>query len=372
MIYAISLLLAGAQAVPPAGVNTLAVTDDPATEAWHTMLRNHAASQGRTLTSQVVSKQEVDVGPQVNLKGERHTGTFFMEALIQHNFAPKTCPNTGGFEGNCAKCAHGFEKSSSEPTANTYCCWAHGYANAQCAGFTAQQYPAHVFLTRSPYTWALAMHAQPYEYEGKRNASFAEFIRGEFCYEPQAYRKDHSGWYINNGKYKAHRDCHYNPIQLYNAKLRSYMQFMNSGKAPAVAIKYEDIFDLDKLNTELSKLHQAGIKPMHDEGKIAYPPFKGKMWGLDANVYHEKTFKDARQYEEDERWRDLLTYDDIKYINGQLDPMVMKYFNQKTIMTDGKNLVTGKNGPIVATTAPATTLFLADGVPEPSHGDIKM
>lgn len=186
MIYAISLLLAGAQAVPPAGVNTLAVTDDPATEAWHTMLRNHAASQGRTLTSQVVSKQEVDVGPQVNLKGERHTGTFFMEALIQHNFAPKTCPNTGGFEGNCAKCAHGFEKSSSEPTANTYCCWAHGYANAQCAGFTAQQYPAHVFLTRSPYTWALAMHAQPYEYEGNYSVNrsvhrAARTVHGSHC-----------------------------------------------------------------------------------------------------------------------------------------------------------------------------------------------
>ena len=141
-------------------------------EKMRDILAAHNGANGLATSSAVMSAINYVPPAQVNIKGERHSGTHFLMAMMQHLYGegsrikPGVCPNSGGcpFCGNCATCDH--TASVKEPSNTTYCCWRHGYADAQCAGFKSESYPLHLFVVRSPYPWLLAMHAQPYEYEG--------------------------------------------------------------------------------------------------------------------------------------------------------------------------------------------------------------
>ena len=103
---------------------------------------------------------------QIIIKGERQSSVGFVTALVQGNY-PERYP---------AACS----AAKPEPTPTTYCCWSHGYASSKCSGFNATDpFPLHVFVLRSPYPWALAMHAHE-NGGGSKNASFSEFIRSKF------------------------------------------------------------------------------------------------------------------------------------------------------------------------------------------------
>ena len=161
-------------------------------EKMRDILAAHNGANGLATSSAVMSAINYVPPAQVNIKGERHSGTHFLMAMMQHLYGegsrikPGVCPNSGGcpFCGNCATCDH--TASVKEPSNTTYCCWRHGYADAQCAGFKSESYPLHLFVVRSPYPWLLAMHAQPYEYEGNYSVNrsvhpAARTVHGSHC-----------------------------------------------------------------------------------------------------------------------------------------------------------------------------------------------
>ena len=289
----------------------------------HTRLPPHASQTtlDAVASSGASARQR---GGQVNLKGERHSSTNFVMAIIQQNYGMDICPFKGGcpFCANCARCDHSSEH---EPTPTTYCCWKHGYADARCDGFKKEPYPVHLFVTRSPYPWVISMHSQPYEYDGNRSASLSAFLRAPFEYEPQPYRKDQLWWGTRPKERGEHWERHENPIQMLNRKYRSYLDFAASGRAPSANITVTQLYDIDALRRALSPLSQ-WFDLIAPSGKLEFPPFtsdgdmtnKMKM----DHVWSRKGFDEAKEYEERELWRQLLSQDDLDFINSQLDDEV--------------------------------------------------
>ena len=144
------------------------------------------------------------------LRGERHTGTNLLDAIIQYNFkrapehqrsvaalaAPlraRKCYNFfgvstpcyvphGPFSGCVAQCADLGLKQCANPSdrlrtdsasalrPSSYCCWKHGALDPTCR--YTPRVSAYVIAVREPYAWLAAMHREPYEYLGSRKLSF--------------------------------------------------------------------------------------------------------------------------------------------------------------------------------------------------------
>ena len=256
---------------------------------------------------------------QIVIKGERHTATNFAKAILQHSLgvcnpepeaADASCPY-------CGQCAH-CDPHAAEPSPTSYCCWKHGYASVRCEGWSrSQAYPAHVFVTRSIYPWLLAMYREPYEYRGPPTRgpfrqNFSAFIRRRFAYAPLAYPR--------------RPEAHANPIQLWNAKVRSYVRFAAHPNVTSVRLTHDDLFSLDALRRKLRPLLAArGYKLRTPSGRVEYPPFattQRKFYEDFTLAGFERARRDARR----EAWRSHLTPADVDFINAQVDAELMRAF----------------------------------------------
>ena len=94
------------------------------------------------------------------LKAERHTGSHFLASILRRNFPKSTTQQVHG-----EPIMHSSDCPVEQPqAANSSCCWKHGLADTSCRYVAT---PAgYVFLVRHPYSWLLAMKANPYEYDG--------------------------------------------------------------------------------------------------------------------------------------------------------------------------------------------------------------
>ena len=251
---------------------------------------------------------------QIVLKGERHMSTNFMNSILEQSFGSDVCSSSNG---QCADCD---TDESYEPTNTTYCCWKHGYANSLCSGwYNSNPYPDHVFMERSVYPWLLAMHDQPYEYDGTTNAdgavdmTFSEFIRSPFMYTPD--------------KYPGYEDYAENPIQLWNAKLGSYQEFMGnvSGNLTYVNITTDTLYNLDKLQHAMQPLLDDGYVLINDQTEISYPPMSN---GTGTNKFEHDwdlgEFIEAKVYDAQDLWKGLLSQEDLDYINSEVSKPIMK------------------------------------------------
>ena len=94
------------------------------------------------------------------LKAERHTGSHFLASILRRNF-----PKSAAQQVHGEAIMHSSDCPVEQPqAANSSCCWKHGLADANCR--YAAPPAGYVFLVRHPYSWLLAMKANPYEYDG--------------------------------------------------------------------------------------------------------------------------------------------------------------------------------------------------------------
>ena len=268
--------------------------------------------------------------PLIVMKGERHTGTNFLTTVLEKSFGDSNIRVTGGVSDKdpMVSC-NPFER---EPR-HTYCCWKHGYASTWCHGFQSpdlpalpggavQQLPAHAFLVRSPYPWILAMHNEPYDYNGDRGANFSEFIRAPFAYVPHDYQ----------GSTLADKpDYHANPIQLWNAKMRSYIQFESEalGRAITVQLTHEMLYDLEILIKRLKPL--MNISSSFNETVFEYPPFSlyNDKFG---SSFSKAEFQEAKRYEAEQMWLNLLSQEDLDFINAELERNVVEQLGLQVVL----------------------------------------
>ena len=285
------------------------------------------------------SKSDEGYYPLIVIKGERHTGTNFITNVLENSFGSGIRVLGGASDPDPMISCNPFER---EPPL-TYCCWKHGYASTFCHGFQSPDLPAlpagpvaslppHVFLVRSPYPWLLSMHDEPYDYDGDLTFNFSQFIRAPFSYVPRDYQ----------GSSLADKpDFHANPIQLWNAKMRSYLQFESDvhsndesdvhtkDRAIVARLTHETLFDLKSLTKSLAPLLKisADVK----DTVIEYPPFAlyNNKFG---DTFSKADFQEAKQYEVEQRWLDLLSQEDLDFINMELERTVVEEVGLQVVL----------------------------------------
>ena len=269
------------------------------------------------------SSSDEDTGyyPLIVIKGERHTGTNFITTILENSFGPTIRVTGGVSDQDPMVSCNPFER---EPP-RTYCCWKHGYASTWCHGFQSPDLPAlpggvvaqlppHVFLVRSPYPWVLAMHDEPYDYDGDLTFNFSQFIRAPFSYVPRDYQ---------GSSLASKPDRHANPIQLWNAKMRSYLQFESEAKHRAIfaRVTHEALFDIEVLTKSLAPLLK--VSPNFKDTEVEYPPFSLYNDKFSSS-FSQADFDEAKRYEAEQLWLDLLSQEDLDFLNAELENNVVE------------------------------------------------
>ena len=247
----------------------------------------------------------------VKIFGERNTGTNYLEALIRANFPmlqvlENTAPRWLRFVGNR------LGVSSGEQLLDSYFArrlkknlgWKHCVVpNASILNEFQQHHGKVLFitLTKNPYSWLLSLYKRPY-HNKRPDLNFQEFLESPWV----TVRRDLGP------------DLYSNPIELWNAKNRSYfshqsenLQFLN--------FKYEDMLaDLDSI---LSAVALACELEVTEE-------FKNIMKSTKKDSTDNNYYKD---YYLNEKWKEKLGPDHIAFINRHLDQEVMHYFGYQAL-----------------------------------------
>lgn len=167
----------------------------------------------------------------------------------------------------------------------------------------AKDYTLFVTITKNPYSWLLSLYRKPYHLETKKKQlSFEEFLSSDW----QTFGRENVDQTIHN------------PIELWNLKNRSYMGF---NMHRAINLRYEDILkNPEKIIEDIAST--GNIRMKNEQFKNVVSSTKSEN-GKDFDYY--------RSYYLEEKWKNELSSEAIKYINQHLDQDVMKYFGYEII-----------------------------------------
>jgi hypothetical protein len=292
--------------------------------------------------------------PSLMLRGERHTGTNFLDAIVQYNFwrAPKhqravtalaaplrarKCYNFKGvstpcyvphgpFSGCVAQCADPTAKqcanssdrlrtdSASALRPSSYCCWKHGALDPTCRYIP--RVSAYVIAVREPYAWLAAMHREPYEYLGSRKLSFAEFLRRPYAEKPAYYLQ---------------RTRHADPVAIWAKCVRSYLALPPAAR---LFVHIDDLFDLVRLGSQLSPLLlRMGFVRRPGLTALVYPP-----WATELNQYNKywgrfdhAGFVHAKHLLSNRSWAWQYTQADLDYINARIPETLLASLGMRLV-----------------------------------------
>jgi len=280
------------------------------------------------------------------LKGERHTGTEFVDATVMKNFDV----GRNGYVYGLVK-EEGTEKTEAvckpHEGDGSFACWKHGYANVtgdfECADPQADNPRAKractkkvlLSVTRNPYSWLTRMYCEPYTCVGcttHSTGSFSKFLREPFRYFPLELIRsrgssdscvEHSdaAKCLKGGKHKdVPVDEAKTPTHLWMQKVRSY----HNWTGPAVHVCQKDfesarttkaklVDPLRKLGVPLSRDGQKGgdPRPVDSDAKETHKR-KGtySLEGLQIAV-DEETGKE-------QKWLGAYSQEDLDYVNSIL------------------------------------------------------
>ena len=278
------------------------------------------------------AKEWIDL-PTLILKGERHTGTNLLQAVVTTNL---------GYDGQVLDldATYRFCFSPQDVRLGVNCCWKHGFVDDRCTPAYKSAKPAFLLLVRSVYPWLLAMHREPYEYNGalfpepynQSQQNFSEFLRSPAKYE-RVWLADHpSNAYRTTSKYDGvylvEPYEHDNPIVMWRNKMRSYLD-LNASK---VLLTHDDLYDQHRLSAKLNGLTPAGFhykKEAYNESTqlFAYPPMADSDGAGDkyTRAFTRKKFEDSKaDSDANKRWLASFSQEDLDFVNSYLTEELMQ------------------------------------------------
>ena len=199
--------------------------------------------------------------------------------------------------------------------------------------------PAFLLLVRSVYPWLLAMHREPYEYNGalfpqpynQSQQNFSAFLRSPANYE-RVWLADHpSNAYRTTSKYDGvylvEPYEHENPIVMWRNKMRSYLE-LNTSK---VLLTHDDLYDQYKLSAKLNGLTPAGFhykKDAYNESTqlFAYPPMADSDSAGDkyTRAFTRRKFDESKaDSDANKRWLSSFSQEDLDFVNSHLTEELM-------------------------------------------------
>ena len=107
------------------------------------------------------------------------------------------------------------------------------------------------------------------------------------------------------------------PLDLYNRKVRSYLEFKTKYPNNCMLIKYEDV--------------------LNHEGKLEFLKAINRKYNVSLNeklntevsVKKDNQFEDSETAYKNEMWREQINDEIIKIAEKQIDPTILKYFNYR-------------------------------------------
>ena len=300
----------------------------------------------------------LSAGPasQLVIKGERHTGTNFLHEIVALNLGERACPGHRGSQcadpcrAHCASAAlfktagdEQFKKEAAPESVGllAQCCWKHGYADAGCGASYAAD-AAFVLLVRSPYPWALAMQQNGYGLKVNGSSMGLELSLRDFLRLPAT----DDDWHIldswgprqKNGIPAEETggcpsDAHANVLQLWNAKVASYLALARSGEHGPLAVNLtsEQLYDLGPVRRALGRLTASGRYALERGATSAsYPEFADIDFKMQGK-FSKSAFSEAAAYERERAWLELLSQEDLDWINSQVDEKLMAAFGLERV-----------------------------------------
>lgn len=232
--------------------------------------------------------------PRLKIYGERNTGTNYLSSLLQTNL------DVALLRGTAPPALRYFRHffSDDERLIDAYFRWSypfnlgwkHGAASPRSNHPLCPARPTgFLFLVRNPYSWLLSLHKNPYHQSTIKNMGFEAFLDRP--------------WQIHQRDAVAERP--FNPIQLWNVKVRSYLDFCDQRK---ILIRFEDLLErperwvdqiADKFGAKPTQRYFTNITPSTKTNGVRYD--------------------DYREYYRNERWKEKLTAKIVDRINQDLD-----------------------------------------------------
>jgi hypothetical protein len=249
----------------------------------------------------------------IKLYGERNCGTKFCEKTLRLNLDSEWL--SGIMPPRWKKLARKCKIDML--AANTYfkftekhnLGWKHTLVDANRIGASPDDLANTVFVTvtKNPYAWLLSMHKRPHHVRYKRKLQFQAFLEQ---FWPAIGRENAPAGFAN-------------AVEVWNQKNRSYLTLDKDYKV--VHLTYEAF-----VGDPQSALQEVATKA-------------GVALGQIKEVTHELRFKNAdtskdkayfQDYYLNERWREKLSPENIRYINKHLDPELMAFYGYNMLQVD--------------------------------------
>jgi hypothetical protein len=256
------------------------------------------------------------IKPSVYLKvyGERNTGTNFVTMLVRKNFAVTGLQDQNRVGEHFSRWGNGLAAEDygklclklmdmdCERVRHSDFGWKHG-APPEREIRSAEHSPHTLFIciAKHPLSWLRSLHARPYSPLERPPSNFHEFIR----YQMPVSRRDNLGPLQRLGM-----------VELWNAKNAAF------ARLPAIAgrcivIAYEEI--LNNPQAFLSRISQY-LLPMGSEF----------VWDLPSTKKDGLSFEEYRTKYDLSRSSQIVSAEDLEFINARLDRDVLRTFGYQT------------------------------------------
>jgi hypothetical protein len=122
----------------------------------------------------------------------------------------------------------------------------------------------------------------------------------------------------------AHIDRAANPVQLWNAKVRSYVSL----RAEKALVRHSDLYNPQALQRALAPLLKLLQNSTTKTSAIELPGLiadgENDKW---SGAFTKTAFDQAQEYDATRRWLELYTQEDLNFVNAQLDVKLMREFD---------------------------------------------
>jgi len=148
-----------------------------------------------------------------------------------------------------------------------------------------------IFLSKNPYAWLLSLQRHPYHFHGP-TSNFNVFIRSKW---PTVGRENHPAPFPNL-------------VVMWNQKNISYLQLAHN-LPHSLILRYEDmVADPESMIRTIAEELEISLK--NNTFTNVHASVKGE---------EDKDFAWYRTYYQEERWREQLDDDALRFINSHLD-----------------------------------------------------
>jgi hypothetical protein len=231
----------------------------------------------------------------LTVKGERHAGTNFVQALLEWTFPARQPARIK--QAHYVHCDLQPQPRSNATEVDDLftCCSKHGLPSRACKFSWT---PFYVILVRNPYAWLSSVHRQPYTGCHKLK-NFSQWLRAPFAKfgfcKPSRVRQT--------------------PMAVWNEYVLAYRQLDG---ADSMLLRDEDLATEHVLLGKLAELgHALGLPPRTYSLPSKLPIVKR------GNQWTRVRYRTDQQKLFNRTWLAKFSEEDFRFVNGHLDPKAM-------------------------------------------------